>query len=91
MLTEKFETIERELPALIARSQVDRLLAGVVSSRHLANLDCKGEGPAHFRIGRKIIYRREDLLYWLQKRAKEISPKNCCGDCHDESQGVKKW
>ena len=60
-----------KLPPLIARDRVAEYLGGVISAKTLANLDSLGDGPSgRMRIGRKIVYRTEDLLEWLEQRSK---------------------
>ena len=63
------ENLAKRLPPLIARDHVERLLGGVISAKRLANLDCLGVGPKRIRIGRKVAYKTEDLLAWLEERA----------------------
>jgi hypothetical protein len=58
-----------KLPPIIARDHVVKLLGGIISSKYLANLDSLGTGPPRMRIGRKIAYRTEDLLEWLESRS----------------------
>jgi predicted DNA-binding transcriptional regulator AlpA len=61
--------IRLELPPIIARDQVYKLLGGVISGKTLANLDSDGKGPKRIRIGRKVAYKTDDLLEWLEARA----------------------
>ena len=42
---------------------------GMKSGRTLQNMRWKGDGPAFLKQGRRVIYRREDLDAWIQKRA----------------------
>ena len=62
-----------KLPPLISRDHVEKLLGGVISSKSLANLDSLGEGPKRMRIGRKVVYKTEDLLEWLAKRTVHLN------------------
>lgn len=62
-----------KLPPLISRSSIESLLGGIISSKHLANLDCLGKGPKRIRIGRKVAYKTSDLLEWLSRRAVELN------------------
>jgi hypothetical protein len=57
------------LPPIIARDHVVKLLGGIISSKYLANLDSLGTGPPRMRIGRKIAYRTDSLLEWLESRS----------------------
>ena len=57
------------LPPVMARSEVGRLLGGVVAPGTLANEDSRGTGPrGRFLIGRRVVYKTDELLSWLQKR-----------------------
>jgi hypothetical protein len=33
----------------------------------LAKLRLKGDGPVYCKLGRRIVYRQEDLAAWLEK------------------------
>jgi len=70
-LEQKFKTLLDELPLLITRKEVSRLLGGILSPGYLANLDCLGQGPKKVRIGGKVAYLRQDLVEWLEKRAQK--------------------
>ena len=63
-----FSSLIPKLPPLISRDHVETLLGGVISSKTLANLDSLGAGPKRMRVGRKVVYRTEDLLEWLAQR-----------------------
>jgi len=64
--------ILQHLPPLIGRSEVHKFFPGILTPKTLANLASQGLGPPYFKIGRKIVYRTEDLLDWLQSRAVEV-------------------
>jgi len=68
-----FTDLIKDLPPLISRDHVGKLLGGVISSKRLANLDSLGEGPKRMRIGRKIAYRTEDFLEWLANRTVSLN------------------
>jgi predicted DNA-binding transcriptional regulator AlpA len=68
-----FTELAKDLPPLISRDHVEKLLGGVISSKSLANLDSLGEGPERMRIGRKIAYLTEDLLRWLESRTTNLN------------------
>lgn len=59
---------------LIARGEIERFTGGLISSKYLANLDSQqGKGPAgRIRIGRKVCYRVDALIEWLQNRAETL-------------------
>lgn len=64
-----FSRLSAELPPVIARSEVPRLLGGLVSSGTLANADSAGQGPAgRFYMGKRAAYGRDELLDWLRER-----------------------
>jgi predicted DNA-binding transcriptional regulator AlpA len=52
---------------------VEKLLGGVISPKTLANYDSLGEGPRRMRVGRKVVYKTEDLLEWLAKRTVHLN------------------
>jgi len=67
-----FSDLLESLPAIVAHTEIERYLGGIISHRYLANLNSQGIGPKRFRFGRKVGYRREDLVEWLQKRSRRI-------------------
>jgi len=66
------KALEAKLPPMIARSEVDRLLGGAISSKTLANHAAMGTGPESFRVGRKIVYDTRKLLSWLERRSRRM-------------------
>ena len=54
---------------IIARSEIARFTGGLLCGRTLANLDSLGKGPGRIRIGRKVCYRVNSFVEWLEKRA----------------------
>ena len=63
--------LKSRLPPVIARSEVGRLLGGIISAGTLANEDSAGTGPrGRFYIGRKACYPTDALLEWLEGRIK---------------------
>jgi hypothetical protein len=54
----------------VARQEVKQFSGGIISEKYLANLDCQGRGPARIKVGRKIAYRADDLVTWLEARSK---------------------
>ena len=62
------------LPPVIPRKDIERLLGGTISRGHLANLDCKGEGPPKIQIGRHVGYLRGPFITWLKERYARRQP-----------------
>jgi hypothetical protein len=63
-----------ELPPVFTRRTICKMLGGLLSPGTLANLDCSGEGPKGVRVGKAVLYERENFLGWLQKRmSREVS------------------
>jgi hypothetical protein len=60
--------------AFVCREQVSIFSGGLINSRHLANLDCKGLGPkGRFRVGDlKIAYPVDSLIEWLEARCEMV-------------------
>ena len=75
-LTEHFLLLKKAWPsAWVARSEIGHFTGGVVSSRYLANLDSRGEGPSErIRIGRKICYPIDSLIIWLKEKSTVLGP-----------------
>ncbi len=71
MNADPYLELEKSLPAVIARTEVPRLLGGLISSGRLANLDSEGLGPRRIRLGRKIGYLRGDLVSWMRSRGSQ--------------------
>ena len=59
------------IPAVLTRKDVGIYFGNIISPRYLANLDLKGKGPVKGYNGRKVVYRREDFIEWLQSRQKD--------------------
>lgn len=65
---ELIEQMRTNLPVAFGRQSIDHLLPGVLTSKTLANMSSKGEGPPFFRQGRKVMYERDTFLEWLHQR-----------------------
>lgn len=61
-----------KLPIMVAREKIGDYLGGVYTPKYMARLDAEGKGPKRLRIGRKIAYRSEDLVEWLEANAREL-------------------
>lgn len=70
-----FSDLLRSLPPIIAHAEIERYLGGIISRRYLANLNSRGEGPKRFRFGRKVGYKREDLVEWLELRSQNVQER----------------
>ena len=55
--------------SIVARTEVKAFSGGALNAGTMANLDCTGEGPESFRIGRKIVYPVDELISWMIKRS----------------------
>ena len=68
-MNKTIEDLRESLPVIVARSEVPRLLGGVISAGALANLDSRGQGPVgRVYVGRKAAYPKEALITWLEQR-----------------------
>ncbi len=68
---ETLNALEKILPPIIARKDIERYLGGLISRTYLANLDSKGKGPKSIKTDRRVAYLREDLLAWLNNWLKD--------------------
>lgn len=57
--------------AIVARDRVYEFSGGLIKPGRLANLDSQGLGPkGRMRIGRKVCYPVENVIEWLENRAR---------------------
>lgn len=63
-----FADILPQLPKLLTRHDIATHFGSLISPRYLANLDSAKKGPRRTRIGRKVVYMREDFVDWLETR-----------------------
>lgn len=58
---------------IVARQKMSEFTGGLISAGHMANLDKQGLGPdRRLRIGRKVAYRVDDLIKWLESKMEVI-------------------
>lgn len=70
------ESLRAKVPAgFFPREAIDDLTCGALSSRYMANLDCKGEGPPSFYLGRKKCYWIESFFTWMVKRTQKTKSR----------------
>ena len=69
-----FDELGRKWPsAIVARERLSDFTGGLMSSKYMANLDCRGEGPPRIKIGHKVAYPTNSLIDWLRERAEQNS------------------
>lgn len=54
---------------IVARTSIKEFTGGMISEKTMANLDSNGEGPDRFTIGRKVAYKVDVLIAWLEQRS----------------------
>ena len=59
-------TADRQLDLLTITEAAELLRAPVATLRYWRHL---GTGPTSFRLGRRVLYRREDLHAWIDSEA----------------------
>jgi len=63
-----FTKIGQSLPPVFTRDVAVKSLGGLIQAKTLSNIDNKGEGPtSKVRIGKKVLYEREDFIDWLKR------------------------
>jgi len=67
-MAEYFADILPQLPQTLTRKDIANYFGTLISPRYLANLDCAGKGPRKITIGRKVAYKLEDFINWLEAR-----------------------
>jgi hypothetical protein len=55
-----------DIPAVLPPSEAARFLT--LSPSTLAKLRLDGNGPVYCKLGRRVVYRRDDLAAWLETR-----------------------
>jgi hypothetical protein len=60
------------IPELIGRSAVRDYFPGVLHGKTLANLASQGRGPRAYKMGRRVYYRYEDLMLWIEANSEPI-------------------
>ncbi len=57
----------------VARQAIRDFSGGILTSKYMANIDSRGEGPAgRLRVGRKIAYPVDSLISWMEGRARKV-------------------
>ena len=55
----------------VERSKVSEFSGGILHSRTMANMDASGQGiKGRIKIGRKVAYPVDELITWMEARAK---------------------
>ena len=54
-----------------------------LTERGLEMTRFRGDGPPYFRVGKRIRYRREDILNWLENHRVDPAGQNTGGDDAD--------
>jgi hypothetical protein len=71
-----FEKMAARWPSsVVARGQIHGFTGGAITARYMANIDCKGLGPARYRIGKKVVYPIADLVKWFSERTQPIQSR----------------
>ena len=70
----KFSSLAATLPELIPAQDLPRLLGGIYSRKYFSNMRWMNKGPRHYKLGRKIMHLKGDVLNWLEETAREIDP-----------------
>ena len=63
-----FRAARVEFPPVFGLPAVSSLIPGLLSAERLRVLCRTGHGPAHKKVGRRILFQRESFLDWLEQR-----------------------
>lgn len=55
---------------IVSRTEIGKFSGGLLTPRTLANLDSLNAGPPKCSCGRKVFYPVDELVQWLEKKAK---------------------
>ena len=57
----------------VCRRSIGNFSGGILNPRTMANFDTRGIGPkGRVRIGKKVAYPIQEVIQWLEKRAKPL-------------------
>jgi hypothetical protein len=63
------EAAEKWPSDFLTREDLKAFTGNAISVGHLANLDCKGQGPVGwFYLGRRLVYPKKSAVEWLISR-----------------------
>lgn len=71
-MNQDLANMANKMPEFITRKDIATYFGSYISTRYLANLDSEGKGPERLRIGRKVLYKRDKFLVWLDSRIREV-------------------
>ena len=54
------------LPDVFGRSEVAKLMPGIIATGTLANLESQKKGPPCYKSRNKVIYTKDTFLVWLK-------------------------
>lgn len=55
---------------IVSRTEISKFSGGLLTPRTLANLDSLNAGPPRGNCGRKVFYPVDELVKWLEEKAK---------------------
>jgi len=61
--------VRDRLPILCRRSDIEAATDGLLRKQTLSNMAHDGRGPKFTRIGRRVVYARDDVVDWLEEHA----------------------
>jgi len=62
------------LPEMIPAMELPGLLGNVYTAKYLSNLRHLGAGPRAYKLGRKVIHMRADVVNWLSEQIRPFDP-----------------
>ena len=54
----------------LTRRQVGEIFG--ISPKWLANLNSQGKGPRYLKLGKKVLYRVQDVEKWIEENALKV-------------------
>lgn len=69
-----FQFLKKHWPSgIVARTAVAEFSGGLLDPKTLSNFDAIGEGPPKGRLGRKVFYKVDDLISWMESRSNQAT------------------
>ena len=71
-----FAELAEMLPVVIPAPELAGHLGNVYTSKYFSNLRWMGKPPRSYKLGRKVIYLKDDIISWLKQEIRVFNPND---------------
>ena len=71
-----FAELAEALPAMIPAQKLASHLGDVYTNKYFSNLRWMGKPPRSYKLGRKVIYLKDDIISWLKQEIRVFNPND---------------